>query len=76
MGSTVQGLAAKKIQDEACLTLEGQLFMLELLDKEALARTYVALEVKKLRAMWLKKQLQKYGEDLAKLFIDLEDSQH
>ena len=51
VGSTVQGLAAKKIQDEACLTLEGQLFMLKLLDKEDLARTYVALEAKKLRAM-------------------------
>jgi len=58
VGSTVQGLAARKIQDEA------------------LARTYMALEAKKLRAMWLKKQLQQHGEDLAKLFIDLEDSQH
>jgi hypothetical protein len=71
VGSTVQGLAAKKIQEEACLTLEGQLFMLELLDKEALARTYMALEADKLRALWLKKQLQQHGEDLAQLFIDL-----
>jgi hypothetical protein len=70
LGSTVQRLAAKKIQDEACLTLEGQLFMLELLDKEALARTYVALEVEKLKVMCLKKQLQQHRGDLAELFID------
>jgi hypothetical protein len=72
--STIQGLATQKVQEEACLMLEGQLFMLDLLEKEALAHTYVALELEKLRVMWLRKQLQQYGGDLAKLFIEQEDS--
>lgn len=75
-GSTIQGLAAQKVQEEFCLTPEGQLFMLDLLDKESLARTYVALQSEKLRTMWLKKQLQNNGGDLEELFIDWDDSQH
>jgi hypothetical protein len=71
-------LAAQKVQEEFCLTPEGQLFMLDLLDKESLARTYVALQSEKLRTMWLKKQLQNNGGDLEELelFIDWDDSQH
>ena len=76
VGSTLQGLATQKVQEEACLTLEGQLFMLDLLEKEALARTYVALESERLRVMWLRKQLQQHGGDLSELFIGWEDSQH
>jgi hypothetical protein len=77
VGSTIQGLAAEKVQDEACLTPEGQIFMLDLLDKESLARIYVALKSEKLRIMWLKKQLIQNDGDLEELFIDWEnESQH
>jgi hypothetical protein len=77
VGSTIQGLAAEKVQDEACLTPEGQIFMLDLLDKESLARTYMALKSEKLRTMWLKKQLVQNDGDLEELFIDWEnESQH
>ena len=73
VGSTIQGLAAEKVQEEACLTPEGQIFMLELLDKESLARTYVALKSEKLRTMWLKKQLVQNDGDLEEIFIDWEN---
>ena len=77
VGSTIQGLATEKIQEEFCLTPEGQLFMLDLLDNESLARTYVALKSDKLRTMWLRKQLVRSGGELEELFIDWEnESQH
>jgi hypothetical protein len=43
---------------------------LDLLENETLARTYVALECEKLRAMWVKKQLEKNGGDMEVLFVD------
>jgi hypothetical protein len=48
--STIQGQAQEKIQDEGCLTIEGQLLMLELLTDTTLARTYLVIKKENLRA--------------------------
>jgi hypothetical protein len=80
--STIEGQAQEKIQDEGCLTMEGQLLMLELLTNATLARTYLIIKKDELRAKWLKQQIVRYiatqGEgDIDTLWINWEDeSQH
>lgn len=78
--STLQGQAQQQIQDVACLTIEGQLVLLELLTDGTLARTYLAIKDDDLRAKWLKKQLTKYlnnsGEStMEELFIEWDSTQ-
>jgi hypothetical protein len=72
--STIEGQAQEKMQEEDCLTEEGQLVMLEVLSSAVLARSLMAIKGEKLRTKWLKKQLEKYvlenrGE-LEEFFID------
>jgi hypothetical protein len=78
--STIAGQAQQQVQDENCLTEEGQLVLLDMLSDASLARTFMAIKAEKLRTKWLKKQLEKYvestGIDLGELFIDWEDTQH
>jgi hypothetical protein len=62
--STVQGQAQQKIQDETCLTTEGQLLMLDLLTNATVARTYLTLKSDDLRAKWLERQLVRQVEAL------------
>lgn len=68
--STIEGQALSKVQDESCLTIEGQLIMLDLLANEGLARTYLVIKHDKLRTRWLKLQLERAGADLNISFID------
>jgi len=73
--SSLQGQAQEKVQEEGCLTEEGQLVMLDLLSDLGLARTYMAIKAEKLRIKWLKKQMEKHlvssgGGDLDELFIN------
>ncbi len=73
--STLQGQAQEKVQDEGCLTEEGQLVMLERLSDPTLARTFMAIKSEGLRIKWLKKQLEKHlellgGGNLEELYID------
>src|ERR1700733_3855531 len=58
--STIQGQAQEKIQDEGCLTIEGQLLILDQLTDATLARTYLITKKDELRARWLKQQILKY----------------
>jgi len=74
VGNTLQGQAQESIQEEACLTDDGQLVMLELLADTNIARTFLAIKKEELKAKWIKKQLEKYiekvGGDITKLYID------
>lgn len=63
MANTLKGQAFDKIQEEACLTSEGVLVMLELLSRPATARTYMALKRDKLRVRWIKRILSNYIEN-------------
>ena len=78
--STIQGQAQEKMQEERCLTEEGQLVILEVLADANLARTFMAIKAEKLRTKWLKKQLEKHvtdnGSFLEELFIDWENTQY
>jgi hypothetical protein len=74
--STIQGQAQLKVLEEACLTDEGHMVMVELFTDPTLARTYLAYRQKdELRAKWLKKQLEKTGGNIDALFIDWDESQ-
>jgi hypothetical protein len=69
VGSTLQGQALEKVQEESYLTMEGQAFMIEFLGGDlALARAYVAIKKDELRGLWLKKQIEKLGGDLEEHF--------
>jgi len=73
--STLQGQAVEKVQEEFCLTTEGQAFMIDFLGENlALARSYVAIKKDELRSVWLKKQIVKLGGNLEMHFIDWNDS--
>jgi hypothetical protein len=77
--STIEGQAQEKMQEEGCLTEEGQLVMLEVLSTAVLARTFMTIKGEKLRRKWLKKQLEKHvlenGGELEELFIDWDETQ-
>jgi hypothetical protein len=69
--STVEGQAQLRILEEASLTEEGQLLMIEMLTDPVMARTYLVFqEHEKLRVRWMRKQLQKAGRKVKDLFID------
>lgn len=70
--SSLEGQAQSRIQDEACLTVDGVLVMLDLLEDKATARTYLGIKKDELRVNWLKKQLEKKGYSPKEHFIDLE----
>jgi hypothetical protein len=74
--STIEGQAQERVQSEPCLTVEGQLAMLDILLTPVLARTYMAIKAQQLRSLWLKKQLEKYiiekGGELDEYFIENE----
>jgi hypothetical protein len=73
--SSVEGQAQEAIQDESCLTEEGQLAMIELLADSGLARTYLTLRSDTLRTKWIKKKLMEKALDLEIHFIDWESTQ-
>ena len=58
--SSLQGQAQEKIQDEACLNEDGQVVMLGILTDVNIARTYLAIKSSKLRARWIRKQIEEY----------------
>jgi hypothetical protein len=68
--STITGQAQEKVQDEVCLTVKGQLFMLRLLADSTIARTYMSIKRDELRTQWLREELGNAGGDLNILFID------
>lgn len=71
--SSLQGQAQVRVQEESCLTEEGQMLMLDLFEEsDSRARTYMIINRESLRAKWLKRQLQKAGVDLKSAFIDRE----
>jgi hypothetical protein len=67
VGSTLQGQAQLKVQTEECLTVEGQLIMLDQFTDQALARTYLSIKNDELRLKFLKRQVERHGNDY---FVD------
>jgi hypothetical protein len=63
----VQAQAQEKVQEEACLTDSGILFMVERFTDPELARTYLSLKKESVRIMFLKKQVAQEDSDY---FID------
>jgi hypothetical protein len=58
----VQAQAQEKVQEEACLTDSGILFMVERFTDPELARTYLSLK-ESVRIMFLKKQVAQEDSD-------------
>lgn len=66
---TLLGQAAVQLQEASCLTEEGVITMMDVLT-EPLACKYLALQGDSLKALWLKKQLEKAGADMATCWVD------
>lgn len=64
--------AIAKIQDESCLTTDGQLIMIDLFSDEKIARTYLVIKHADLRTKWLKVQLVRAGANLDTTFLNWE----
>ena len=74
--STIQGKACAMVLDEGCLTDDGQLEMMDILENTTFARQYLAMEKRDgLRTKWLKKQLEKTGKAIESLFTEWEPIQ-
>jgi hypothetical protein len=72
VGSTLQGQALEKVQEEPYLRRR---VMIKFLSGDlALARAHMAIIKDELRSLWLKKQIEKFGGDLEEYFIGWNES--